>query len=186
MKMLNQKLIDLNKSSNTIVEQIPELTYIGDQILRTKAADVSVEEGLDVGKKLIDILIKYRQLTDLGVGLAAPQIGSSANVFITHKDSISKIYINSKIINSSEVQNTYKENCLSSSHVWCDVKRSKSITISYTNENGESVTEEHDGFWARLIQHEYDHLQGIVNVDKAVIGTIEYRFGNPKEEKIRE
>lgn len=186
MEILNQKLIDLNKGSNIIIEQIPELTYIGDAVLRLKTTGVSVEEGLSVGKKLIEILIKYRKLTSIGVGLAAPQIGSSANVFITHKDDISKIFINPKITHSSEDENLYKENCLSSSHVWCDVKRPKSITISYTNEGGESVTEEYEGFWARLIQHEYDHLQGIVNVDKAVFGTIEYRFGNPKAEKIRE
>jgi len=186
MDEFNQKLIDLNKGSNTIVEQIPELTYIGNPVLRTKTADVSLEEGLEVGKKLIETLLKYREITGLGVGLAAPQIGSSANVFVTHKDDISKIFINPKIINLSEDENIYKENCLSSSHVWCDVKRPKSITISYTNEGGEQVTEEYDSFWARLIQHEYDHLQGIVNVDKATVGTIEYRFGNPNEEKIRE
>ncbi|HRH30708.1 MAG TPA: peptide deformylase [Candidatus Paceibacterota bacterium] len=186
MEIVNQKLADLNRGSNNILEQIPELTYIGDPVLRLKTSDVSVQEGVSLGKKLIETLIKYQKLTGLGVGLAAPQIGSSGKVFVTHKDDISKIFINPKIINLSEDENLYKENCLSSSHVWCDVKRPKSITISYANEDGESVTEEYEGFWARLIQHEYDHLQGVVNVDKAVVGTIEYRLGNPKEEKIRE
>ena len=182
----NQKLVDLNAGSNKIIEAIPRLTYIGDPVLRTKTTNVSFEEGLEVGKKLVDTLLKYRELTGLGVGLAAPQIGVSANVFVTHKDNVSKLFINPEIIASSDDQNIYKENCLSSGHVWCDVKRPKSITISYTNQNGEKVTEEYDGFWARLIQHEYDHLQGIVNVDKATIGTIDYRFGDPKEQKIRE
>jgi len=186
METLNQKLVDLNKGSNTIIEQIPELTYIGNPVLRVKTTNISFEEGLAIGKKLIEILMQDRQLTGLGVGLAAPQIGSSANVFVTYKDDVAKIFINPIITSSSEDLNTYKENCLSSSHVWCDVKRPKSITLSYANENGEFVTEKYEGFWARLIQHEYDHLQGIVNVDRAVTGTIEYRFGNPKDEKIRE
>ena len=186
MDEFNEKLTDLNKDSNTIVEQIPELTYIGNPVLRTKTADVSLEEGLEVGKKLIETLLKYRELTGLGVGLAAPQIGSSANVFVTHKDNISKIFINPKITNVSKDENIYKENCLSSSHVWCDVKRPKSIAISYIKKNGQQVIEEYDSFWARLIQHEYDRLQGVVNVDKATRGTIEYRFGDPKEERIRE
>ncbi len=181
-----QKLIDLNNSSNKIIENIPELAYIGDPILRTKTSDVSLEEGLEIGKKLIEILLKYRELTGLGVGLAAPQIGSSANVFVTHKDDNSKIFINPTITASSEEKNTYKENCLSSSHVWCDVKRPKTVTIDYINESGQQVTEEYDGFFARLIQHEYDHLQGVVNIDRALPGTIDYRFGNPKEETLRD
>lgn len=186
MKKCNHKLTDLNNGSNVIIEQIPELTYIGDPVLRAKTSDVSLKEGIAVGKKLIDTLLTYRKLTGLGVGLAAPQIGIAANVFVTHRNDISKIYINPTISAYSDEQNIYKENCLSSSHVWCDVRRSKTITITYTSENGEEVTEECTDSLARLIQHEYDHLQGIVNVDKATVGTIEYRFGDPKEQRIRE
>lgn len=182
----NQKLTDLNIDLNKIIEDIPELTYIGDPILRTKATPVSLEEAIEVGNKLIEVLAKYRDLTGLGVGLAAPQIGSSANVFVTLKDGVPKLFINPQIIHSSEDKNMYKECCLSSGHLWCDVSRSKSITISYTDQSGEQVTEEYDSFWARLIQHEYDHLQGIVNVDRATAGTIDYRFGDPKEQTLRE
>ncbi len=182
----NDLLLGLNKSSDVVITTIPELTYIGDPVLRTKTLETSLDEGVLIGNKLIEVLLKYRKLTGLGVGLAAPQIGSSANVFVTHKDNISKIYINPKIISSSQDENTYKECCLSSGHVWCDVRRPKSITISYLDEKGQEVVEEYDSFWARLIQHEYDHLQGIVNVDKAVLGTIEYRFGDPKEQRLRD
>lgn len=186
MNELNQKLTQLNNDSKSIIKEIPELTYIGDPVLRTKTTDVSLQEGLEVGKKLIEVLLKYRALTGLGVGLAAPQIGSSANVFVSHTNDVSKIYINPTITKISEDKNTYKECCLSSGHVWCDVVRPKSVTISYMNKEGELVIEELSDKAARLIQHEYDHLQGIVNVDRATIGTIEYRFGDPKQEKLRE
>ena len=186
MNNYNEILQGLNDDSDKIIETIPELTYVGNEVLRTKTTNVSLEEGLVVGKKLIETLLKYRELTGLGVGLAAPQIGSSVNVFVTHVNNVSKIYINPSIIKTSEEKNTYKECCLSSGHFWCDVERSKTITISYTNEEGNIVTEELTERPARLVQHEYDHLQGIVNLDKAIIGTIDYRFGDPKEQKLRE
>lgn len=181
----NQLLDSLNKDSSKIIETIPELTYVGNEVLRTKTTNVNLEEGVVIGKKLIDALLKYRSLTGLGVGLAAPQIGISANVFVTWLNETTKVHINPEIISSSEEKNTYKECCLSSGHLWCDVVRPKEITISYWNEQGEKISECATANLARLIQHEYDHLQGIVNLDKAIDGTIEYRFGNPKEQKLR-
>jgi peptide deformylase len=182
----NEMLKGLNEDSTRILNIIPELTYVGNQILRTKTSDVSLEEGLIIGQKLLTALLKYRELTGLGVGLAAPQIGVSANVFVTHTNGISKIYINPKITLFSEEKNMYKECCLSSGHFWCDVERSKTITLSYMNEEGVLLSEDLTDRAARLIQHEYDHVQGIVNVDKAVMGTIDYRFGDPKEQRLRE
>ena len=182
----NQMLNNLNKDSASVIGAIPELTYVGNKILRTKTLDVSLEEGLAIGELLLKALFVYKELTGLGVGLAAPQIGISSNVFVTHTKDISKIYINPKITFYSDERNIYKECCLSSGHFWCDVQRSKNITITYMNEKGEVITENYEDRLSRIIQHEYDHLQGIVNLDKATVGTIDYRFGDPKEEKIRE
>lgn len=186
MTDFNKLLIELNNLSNKVVELIPEISYIGNPVLRTKTETVSLEEGLEVGKKLMDTLLRYRQITGLGRGLASTQIGISSSVFVTYVDDIAKIYINPELLSSSEEKNTYKENCISSNHIWCDVRRPKSITLKYMNEKGESVSGEYTDFLARLIQHEYDHLQGIVNIDKAVMETIDYRFGNPKDEKLRD
>lgn len=183
---MNDKIFKLNNTSNLILEEVSEITYIGDPVLRIKAKDVIFEEGMEIGKKLLESLLKYKELTGVGVGLAAPQIGISSNVFVTYLNESSKVYINPEITSYSEDQNLYKENCLSSSHVCCDVKRSENIQISYLNEDNEQITNEsHNQFSARLIQHEYDHLQGIVNLDKAVVGTIDYKIGNPKDEKLR-
>ena len=183
---MNNLISEINDKNNIVLENIPEITYIGNPVLRTRSTDVTYKEGVEVGKKLLQILLRYKELTSVGVGLAAPQIDSSANVFVTHVDNLSRVYINPNVTFYSEQNNLYKENCLSSPHVWCDVERSENILISYTNEEGEEITDEyHDGFLARLIQHEYDHLQGMVNLDKAVVGTIDYVIGNPKDQKLR-
>lgn len=183
---MNDKISKLNNNSNLVIEKIPEITYLGDPVLRAKVKDVTFKEGIGIGKKLLGTLLKYKKITGTGVGLAAPQIGISVNVFVTHVNNTPKIYINPEITFYSKDKNLYKENCLSSSHIWCDVRRSENILISYLNENNEQViNESYNQFLARLIQHEYDHLQGVVNLDKAVIGTIDYKIGDPKDEKLR-
>jgi peptide deformylase len=183
---MNEKISQLNNISNIILEKIPELTHVGNPMLRSQAENISYNEGCIIGKKLSEVLLKYKAITGTGVGLAANQIGSSANIFVTYINGISEFFINPMITSFSNKKNLYKENCLSSSHVWCDVERSENIRISYVNKNGEQVINEpHDQFSARLIQHEYDHLQGTVNIDRAIIGTIEYKTGNPRDEKLR-
>ena len=67
---------------------------------------------------------------------------------------------------------------------WGDVQRPESIMLSWTDEKGENHSAEFTGFKARLLQHEYDHLQGVCCVDKAIPGTLEYS-GEVKDEKIR-
>ena len=177
---------DLNNLSNKIIEMIPEITYAGNTILRQKTKEVSFEEGMEMGKKMCDVLKRYRDITGVGRGLAAPQIGSNGSVFITYIENIFKIYINPQIVSFSEKKNIYKENCISSFHIWCDVVRPLSITISYTNEQNELVTDECSSFLARLIQHEYDHLLGVLNIDKAEQGTLEFKLGDPLKEVLRE
>lgn len=181
-----EALKNLNDNSNNILEQFPEITHIGNPILRTETKEVDLEQGMEIGTRLITTLTKYRELTGVGRGLAAPQIGEGFSVFVTYVDDIFKIYMNPNIIDSSDKKNIYKENCLSSSHIWCDIVRPESVEIEYMNDQGETVQESHSGFGARLIQHEYDHLKGIVNVDRAEQGTVEYKFGDPTKEVLRE
>jgi peptide deformylase len=179
------KISALNDLSNKIIEAIPEIVYLGDPILRTETKRVSVEEGVATGNRLFDILKRYRDLTGIGRGLASPQIGISQSVFVTFVDDVFKVYINPEITSVSESTNIYRENCLSSCHIWCDVVRPESIEIKYINETGAELTEKYSGFMARLLQHEYDHLRGLVNIDKAKAGTIDYKTGDPLKEVLR-
>lgn len=168
------------------VEKVPELTHLGNPILRIRCAPVSFGEGLTTAQKLIAILDKYRKLTGVGAGLAAPQIGISQNVFVIY-DGKSKRYeafINPTLIQSSKENNYYRESCLSSRMMWGDVKRPVSFTLAWTNIDGKKNEEKFTTFKARLLQHEYDHLLGVPCLDKAIVGTIEY-CGDVVKEEIR-
>lgn len=180
------KLKKLSDTFGKILKEIPEFTYIGDIVLRQKTVEVSLQDGIDIGNKLKIILKKYRNITGFGRGLAAPQIGENKSVFVTFIDDKFKTYINPKIINQSEKFNLYRETCLSCGFLSVDVKRPESITIEYVAENGENVKEEADSFLARLLQHEHDHLEGIVNIDKAEPASIEFMINNPLKEQSRE
>lgn len=106
-----------------------------------------------------------------GVGLAAPQIGKSLAIFIAKPTDKSKIsvYINPRIIESNApVANQTKtkikrlEGCLSLPDIWGEVKRSNTVTLFYQTESGKEITKKFTGFMATIVQHEVDHLNGIL------------------------
>lgn len=181
-----ERIKALNDKLDRVLEACPNLTFIGDKILRTKTNDTTLEEGLKIGEELKKVLAKNRAITGSGRGLAAPQIGENKSIFITYINDEFKIYINPKLIKVSTDCNLYRESCLSCGYTWADVKRPRAITLEYLNEQGETGTEEADGFLARLLQHEYDHLLGVVNLDKAEPNSIEFMLTDPLEEKLRD
>lgn len=181
----NTRVRELNDNFRKILEECPEVVYIGGSILRESTKEVTLAEGIEIGTNLKNVLEKYRKIVGFGRGLAAPQIGKNKSVFVTFIDNVFKTYINPKITNRSESYNLYRECCLSCGYLSVDVKRPESITINYLNEEGENKTEQADEFLARLLQHEYDHLEGIVNIDKGEISSIELMLKNPLEEKLR-
>ena len=111
-----------------------------------------------------------------GVGLAAPQVGLPIRVVVIDLDCISedepqfkgffKTYINGHILDSSEEEVTMEEGCLSIPGIHENVKRPSKVRISYLDENMTPHDEWVDGFIARVIQHEFDHLEGKMFVDK--------------------
>lgn len=171
---------------STIVSHVPEIVHLGDPVLRQPAARVTLEQGRLTAQKLIAILEKYRTLTGVGGGLAAPQIGISEQIFVTYDAQSRKydVFINPTLTKSSDEQCYYRESCLSSRMMWADVQRPATITLSWTDMEGKNHEEEFTGFKARLLQHEYDHLLGVPCLDRAIVGTIEYS-GDVKSEKIR-
>lgn len=168
-----------------LLKEVPEITYLGDPILRTPTEKTSVEEGKEIGEKLGEVIIKLRSIAGYGRGLAAPQIGIGKSVFVTYLDDKVQIYINPKITKKSKKTNLYKELCLSSGIMAADIERSESITMRWTDENGKEQEKQFDSFMARLLQHEEAHLRGVPNLDEACDGTIEIFTGDPLQEKIR-
>jgi peptide deformylase len=166
------KAKDWHDKVRQMINDCPELIFDNSDnpILREKTKEVSFEEGLKVAESLKLTLAKCRKAIGLGRGLSANQIGIDKSVFVTFVDDVFKTYINPNIIESSADFCYFRELCLSSINTVADVKRPCSIVIEYVNETGEKVTDKVDRFLARLLEHEYDHLQGILNVDIAEDG----------------
>lgn len=108
-----------------------------------------------------------------GVGLAAPQVGVSQALFIIKPTAKAKteVFINPQIIKSVDTtepqqpktkQQTKMEGCLSIPRIWAPLRREKEILVQYIDENGKTITKSFKGFKSTIVQHEIDHLNGIL------------------------
>lgn len=136
---------------------------LGEEVLRQVAKPVSeiTQEHKKLAEEMFETMIEAN-----GVGLAAPQIGLSIRMFvIIADDDVRRVFINPQIISTSEEMVPYEEGCLSIPEVYESILRPKKITVQAFDENGKPFTLEADGFLARVIQHEYDHLDGKLFID---------------------
>jgi peptide deformylase len=111
-----------------------------------------------------------------GVGLAAPQVGVSIRLFVVDASPFAeddpelagykKIFINAEILNEEGMLWKFNEGCLSVPTIREDIERKKEITIRYRDENFELHEETLSGLRARVVQHEYDHIEGILFTDR--------------------
>jgi len=112
-----------------------------------------------------------------GAGLAAPQVGIAQRLFVLDVDQMEendhskkpgqlRVFVNAEIVWTSEEDSPYVEGCLSLPGVEAEVHRAARIRVRYRNEQWEPCEEEVDGLLARVIQHEVDHLDGILFVDR--------------------
>ena len=158
---------------------LPIYAY-GQPVLKKVAEEISPDyPGL---KELIENMWETMRHAD-GVGLAAPQIGLSIRLFVMDTltpqeeereksgkepeyQGIRKVFINAEMLEETGKDNTFEEGCLSIPDITGDVDRLDTIKIRYMDENFVEHTEVFDGTNARVIQHEYDHLEGILFVEK--------------------
>lgn len=146
------------------------VNVFGDPILRKKAEPIT-EDFKDL-KVFIQNMFETMYSSD-GVGLAAPQVGQSIRVFVldttTEEEDepvgIKRAFINPDIIEKYGDEWVMNEGCLSVPEIREDVLRPESVIIKYQDENFVDHEEIFNGFTARVIQHEYDHLEGIIFVD---------------------
>jgi len=181
---MNEYFVQAHENQIKLSSIVPELIMLGDKILLQQTKFSHFENAVQVCSNLAGALGCIREITGYGRGLAAPQIGSSERCFVTFVDDAFQYYINPEITKYGDTKNRYRENCLSCGVLAVDVVRPESIVISYLNKDNEKIEEEHDGFMARLLQHEYDHLEGALNISKASIDNLELLQSNPLEEKI--
>lgn len=158
---------------------LPIVAY-GDPVLKRKALSISEDyEGLE---HLIESMWETMYHAH-GVGLAAPQIGKSIRLFVidgspfaddedaTPSDqlvlkSFKKVFINAEMIAEEGDDFSFTEGCLSIPDIREDVTRPSVIRLRYLNENFKERVEEFSGLAARIIQHEYDHIEGVLFTDK--------------------
>lgn len=151
---------------------LPVYAY-GQKVLKKKAADIEKDyEGLG---SLIENMWAT-MYNAKGVGLAAPQIGLSIRLFLVDTEQIKsdedigqpikKVFINAQMLDESGENVSYEEGCLSIPDIRADVNRNEEITIEYYDEAFNLHKETYSGFTARVIQHEYDHIEGVLFTEK--------------------
>ncbi len=151
---------------------LPIYTY-GQPVLRAKAKEVDLKmDGLE---QLLKDMYDTMKNAD-GVGIAAPQVGKSLRILIVDGTGLAEDYpelktflrymINPEVIEESEETAEYSEGCLSVPDIHCDVVRPAKIKVRYKNEKFEEMVEEFEGFACRMVEHELDHLEGYMFVDR--------------------
>jgi len=138
---------------------------LGDPVLRTRAREVDRfddelrEEVRRMGRLMHDAM---------GIGLAAPQVGVSHRVLVYRVEPESPLnaLVNPEIVWSGEETETVEEGCLSLPAVHVDVERPVHVRVKARDEHGEDIVVEASGLEARVIQHELDHLDGVLILDR--------------------
>ena len=158
---------------------LPIVAY-GDPVLKKIGGEITKDYP-----KLDELLVNMFETmyNAFGVGLAAPQIGLPIRIFLVDTSPFSededftdeeknelknfkRVFINAKITKEEGDEWAFNEGCLSIPDVREDVFRKPSVTIEYVDENFKSHTETFEGLIARVIQHEYDHIEGVLFTDK--------------------
>lgn len=142
----------------------------GDPVLRVKCEEIS-DFGDDF-QKLVTDMYESMDASD-GVGLAAPQIGKSVRLFMIDstlfdkekKEGVRMAFVNPTLVEEIGEEWAFEEGCLSIPDVREDVLRKPTITLKYQTITGEEKQETFEGMTARVIQHEYDHIEGILFTD---------------------
>ena len=152
---------------------LPVYVY-GSNVLRKRTEEIPLDyPGL---RQLISDMWETMYHAD-GVGLAAPQLGKSIRLFVVDGAVLSddrpelkdfkRVMINPRMIEESATKCVYNEGCLSLPDIHIDIERPEWAVVEYIDEHLEKKTERLTGFACRMVQHEYDHLEGILFADKA-------------------
>ena len=142
---------------------ILEIKKYPDPILRKKSQEVEVvtEEIKKLGQDMLETM-----LANQGIGLAAPQVGVLKRIIVVQTEKGPQIFINPKIIKKSQETIIGEEGCLSFFGLFLKIKRAKEVEVEALDENGEKISLKAEGLPARVFQHEIDHLEGILFIDR--------------------
>jgi peptide deformylase len=153
--------------------KLPIIAY-GDPVLKRVATDIEPHEYPNIKQLIADMF--ETMYGAKGVGLAAPQIGLSMRLFVVDASpfsddepelkSFKKAFINARILDETGEEWPFNEGCLSIPEIREDVYRKPELTISYYDEDWKHYQQGFNGLAARIIQHEYDHIEGKLFTDR--------------------
>ena len=139
---------------------------LGEEVLRQKSVPIKDEEINDELRALAEEMFETMDAAN-GVGLACPQIGKNIRMFVAEADDdVKRVFINPQIIATSDDSVPYEEGCLSVPQVYENIMRPSKVTVQAQDQNGKKFTLEAEGLLARIIQHENDHLEGVIFIDR--------------------
>ncbi|MBX2990521.1 MAG: peptide deformylase [Bacteroidetes bacterium] len=150
-----------------------EILLLGNPVLRTKCRPVknfNSRQLRSVITDLRDTLYDFRKRNGFGRGIAAPQIGITRQIIFIHINEPIAI-INPRIIKRSKRLCSLWDDCFSFPNLTVKVKRHYSIEVRYQDEMGEKKTLQASGALSELLQHEIDHLNGVLAIDRAINST---------------
>jgi len=142
------------------------LTLYPDPLLRQVAAPVT---AFDEALRALVAAMFERMLQSKGVGLAAPQVGLKQRILVLNPSGDRKddlVLVNPEIIARGGPDTLFDEGCLSFPGIYAEIRRPERCTVRALDLEGRALETEHTGFESRIIQHEYDHLEGVLLVDR--------------------
>ena len=147
------------------MEKALKIIQEGNPVLRKKTEIVKNPKSPEIQKFIKNLIETMKHAK--GLGLAAPQVGILLRIFTIDVESKISVFINPEIKDFSKEKAPFEEGCLSVQKIWGPVVRPKKLSIKAIDENGKLVKIRAKGLLARVIQHETDHLNGILFIDKA-------------------
>lgn len=160
-----------------VTDEERPIVKIPNDVLRQKATDVAKvnKRVRTVAENMVRIMKKAN-----GVGLAAPQIGLLERIIVIAPEGKPIVLINPVIKDSSEETEVAEEGCLSIPGLYGDVERPLEVEIEAYDIKGRAVAYTVEGFAARVVQHEVDHLDGVLFIDKVNTATLHWQDPNPE------
>ncbi|MEM9337067.1 MAG: peptide deformylase [Patescibacteria group bacterium] len=154
-----------------VAQNHPALHTIAEEVTQEEFTDGTVQKIL---KSMRDALKEYNVGGFVAVAIAAPQVGISKRIFLIEDQGEDRdeplpsiVAINPKIVKTSKKTHLVGEGCLSVPDQYGEVRRATNVTIQATDEQGNTYERGAGGLLAQIFQHEYDHLDGILFIDKA-------------------
>lgn len=142
-----------------------EIIKYPSSILKKKSGKIKDAKDPEIQKLIENMIFTLASSSD-GVGLSAPQVGKSIRLCVIREGHEIICFLNPQISQYSRKKCLEKEGCLSFSGIYLPINRAENIKVRYLNEKGEKLKIKASGLLARILQHEIDHLDGVLIIDR--------------------